>query len=54
MGHTATNLINHMGHDCPFQVRDAELGMNAREVSNDHSYIRFNLSVQVFIMGNMG
>ena len=38
---TATNLINHMGHDSPFQVRDAELGMNAREVSNNHSYMRF-------------
>ena len=40
VGHTATNLINHVGHDRPFQVRDAELGMNAREVSNDHSYMR--------------
>ena len=41
VGPTATNLINHMGHDCPFQVRDAEFGMNACEVSNNHSYMRF-------------
>ena len=41
VGHTATNLINHMGHDRPFQVRDAELGMNAREVCSDHSYKTF-------------